>query len=408
MTILDDDTVFKPVTWLRSCLPPFVFSSPHSEWWLWNADLAMLLPILEALVGSTLLSGWHSNLQPLEIWFILSFQLHSSLPYSSPHTIARLLETTSSSHPMSPPVGAFTYATLSPWNHPNLHLHKSLFPFQGHFPATFSKKPSIFPLPPNLWPALPLPLKTTPNYLSHSICYNALRVKVLVPQSDTTLCNPRECSPPGSLVHRIFHARTGVGYCFLLQGIFPTQGSNLGLLNFKQILYHLSHQGRPLSSANYMSLLSDFRPTATVSCHQEPCHVYHKYTEPCLVHSRYSVYPFKVNQWAIEWRKYWTVRNLPLSTSFSHFKTCQNVFFIQMANKHMKRCSTSLIIREMQKTMRYHLTQVIIKSLQWPSSKSLQTINAGKGVKGNPSCIAGGTINWYSHYGRWYRDFLKN
>ena len=25
--------------------------------------------------------------------------------------------------------------------------------------------------------------------------------------------------------------------------IFPTQGSNPGLLNFRQILYHLSHQG---------------------------------------------------------------------------------------------------------------------------------------------------------------------
>ena len=31
----------------------------------------------------------------------------------------------------------------------------------------------------------------------------------------------------------------------LLQGIFPTQGSNLGLLHFRQILYHLSHQGSP-------------------------------------------------------------------------------------------------------------------------------------------------------------------
>ena len=36
---------------------------------------------------------------------------------------------------------------------------------------------------------------------------------------------------------------TGVGWCFLLQGIFPTQGSNPGLLHCRQNLYHLSHQG---------------------------------------------------------------------------------------------------------------------------------------------------------------------
>ena len=36
---------------------------------------------------------------------------------------------------------------------------------------------------------------------------------------------------------------TGVGSPSLLQGIFPTQGSNPGLLNCRQILYHLSHQG---------------------------------------------------------------------------------------------------------------------------------------------------------------------
>ena len=35
---------------------------------------------------------------------------------------------------------------------------------------------------------------------------------------------------------------TGVGSCFLLQGIFPTQGSNAGLLHCRQILYHLSQQ----------------------------------------------------------------------------------------------------------------------------------------------------------------------
>ena len=38
---------------------------------------------------------------------------------------------------------------------------------------------------------------------------------------------------------------TGVGSLSLLQQIFPTQGSNGNLLHFRQILYHLSHQGVP-------------------------------------------------------------------------------------------------------------------------------------------------------------------
>ena len=37
----------------------------------------------------------------------------------------------------------------------------------------------------------------------------------------------------------------GVGSHSLLQGIFLTQGSNLGLLYCRWILYHLSHQGSP-------------------------------------------------------------------------------------------------------------------------------------------------------------------
>ena len=36
---------------------------------------------------------------------------------------------------------------------------------------------------------------------------------------------------------------TGVGCHFLLQGIFPTQGSNPGLPHCRQTLYHLSHKG---------------------------------------------------------------------------------------------------------------------------------------------------------------------
>ena len=38
---------------------------------------------------------------------------------------------------------------------------------------------------------------------------------------------------------------TGVGRFSFLQGIFPAQGSNPGLLHCRQILYQLSHKTSP-------------------------------------------------------------------------------------------------------------------------------------------------------------------
>ena len=58
-----------------------------------------------------------------------------------------------------------------------------------------------------------------------------------------TLCDPMDCSPPGSC--GLYPGKnTVVGCHFLLQGIVLTQGSNPGLLHCRQILYHLSHQGK--------------------------------------------------------------------------------------------------------------------------------------------------------------------
>ena len=105
-----------------------------------------------------------------------------------------------------------------------------------------------------------------------------------VAQSCLTLCDPVDCSPPGSSVHGILQARilewvvisfsrgssrprdrtrvsriggrhfnlshqgslknknTGVGCYSLLQETFPTQELNLGLPHCKQTLHRLSHQ----------------------------------------------------------------------------------------------------------------------------------------------------------------------
>ena len=76
--------------------------------------------------------------------------------------------------------------------------------------------------------------------------YRLNKCHVLVTQSCPTLCHPVDCSLPGSSVHGTFPLKnTGVGCHFLLQGLFPTQGSNPGLPHCRQILYQLSHNRSP-------------------------------------------------------------------------------------------------------------------------------------------------------------------
>ena len=68
----------------------------------------------------------------------------------------------------------------------------------------------------------------------------------LVAQLCPTLCDLIDCSPPCSSAHGDSPGKnTGVGCHAFLQGIFPTQGLNIGLSHWRWILYHLSHQGSP-------------------------------------------------------------------------------------------------------------------------------------------------------------------
>ena len=79
-----------------------------------------------------------------------------------------------------------------------------------------------------------------------------------------------DCSPPGYHVHGILQARIlEWAGCSLLQGIFPTQGSNPGLLRCRGILEHLSHQRNDLkrrTSADRSHMGRPHHVTASQPC----------------------------------------------------------------------------------------------------------------------------------------------
>ena len=79
---------------------------------------------------------------------------------------------------------------------------------------------------------------------------------------------------------------------------------------------------------------------------------------------------------------------------------------IQMANKHMKDAQHHSLLEKCKSKLQWDITS---RQSEWPSSKSLQIINAGEGVeKREYSCTVGRNVNWYSHYGRQYGDSFKN
>ena len=100
------------------------------------------------------------------------------------------------------------------------------------------------------------------NILNLQVCIRALMLKenaCLVAQSCPTLCDPMDYSPSGSSIHGILQANTGVGGHVLLQGVFLTQGWNLGLLHCRQILYCLNHQESPLKENKASENMHDWK-----------------------------------------------------------------------------------------------------------------------------------------------------
>ena len=90
---------------------------------------------------------------------------------------------------------------------------------------------------------------------------------VLAAQLCLTLFNPMDCSPSGSSLHGDSPGKNaGVGCHALLQGIFPTQGPNPGLLHCRLTVYRLSHQGSPRYCRNTLYTLFPVILTSPSKC----------------------------------------------------------------------------------------------------------------------------------------------
>ena len=116
--------------------------------------------------------------------------------------------------------------------------------------------PNGFQCPIFTWQKNVFPIKYFDYFAKECSCQLALLIQCmscfkeysiwLVSQLWPTLCDLMGSSPKGSPVHGGSPGKnTGMGCHALLPGIFPTLGSNPGLLHCRHILYHLSHQGSP-------------------------------------------------------------------------------------------------------------------------------------------------------------------
>ena len=198
------------------------------------------------------------------------------------------------------------------------------------------------------------------------------------------------CVPPHGLYNpwNSPGQNTWVGSCSLLQGIFPTQGSNPGLPHFRQILYQLSHKGSPriLEWVAYPFSRGSFRPRnwTGVSCIAGRFFTNWAIREDCTANESIQKMKRKSTNQVIIYKSYihkgliskiykeliWLNSKKKKKKKKNQIKWLSKKWVddlnrhfskedYQMANRYMERCSTSPI-NEMEIKTRYHLTLVRI------------------------------------------------
>ena len=88
-----------------------------------------------------------------------------------------------------------------------------------------------------------------------------------------------------------------------------------------------------------------------------------------------------------------------------HFFHIKKILWMVVNSPVCLQKSACISNRDMHTKLQWGITSQLS---EWPSSKNLQTINAGEGVeKRESSFTVGGNVNWYSHYIEQYDSSLK-
>ena len=121
---------------------------------------------------------------------------------------------------------------------------------------------------------------------------------------------------------------TGVGCHSLLQGIFPSQESNLGLLHCRQILYRLSYEGSPrttLEAPKQMVVTAPFESKVANWCPLSQICGCLGYTGPFFFFTFLSNFRFRANlRGNFPFTPSSHISTPPLSTFPAKVDTCQN------------------------------------------------------------------------------------
>ena len=150
---------------------------------------------------------------------------------------------------------------------------------------------------------------------------------------------PHELQPARILLPWNFPGKsTRVGFHFLLQGIFPTQGSNPGLPHCRQTLYHLSHQRLAKEFQKNVYCFIEYAKTFDCLDHNKPWKVL---KESGNIKSFY-ISPEKPVCWSrsISWNQKWNnrlVQNWENNTSRLYVVT---LLIQHICRVHCAKCET--------------------------------------------------------------------